>query len=250
MLPAPRRRTIRYRAGFADARMRLAEMTQRRSVGWLPWLLGAAGVAAVVFVALHAAEERAIVNLFQDARPTWLILALATASRNLRGAGRRLARRAATRRRVRALHAGVPPEPGQAVHRPGRANHGREWRRARRERPGQAGGGTQHGHVDRRGGRRLVLHRLRHQSGHRPGAADVGRPRESADRHGRRAVPLLRQRADHGGPVADSSAAWTSRRRACRNCPSSAGSSNCCNRATRASSTIRRCWPAPRHCRC
>jgi len=51
-------------------------MTQRRSVAWLPWLLGAAGVAAVVFVALHAAEERAIVNLAREARPAWLILAL------------------------------------------------------------------------------------------------------------------------------------------------------------------------------
>ncbi|MEY2920201.1 MAG: hypothetical protein RL261_1506, partial [Pseudomonadota bacterium] len=75
MLPRLRRRTIRHRAGFTDVRLRLAEMTQRRSVGWLPWLLGGAGVAAVVFVALHAAEERAIVNLLQDARPAWLILA-------------------------------------------------------------------------------------------------------------------------------------------------------------------------------
>ena len=73
-LPA---RTIRHRAASADARMRLAEMTQRRPVGWLPWLLGAAGVAAVVFVVLHAAEERAIVNLIHAARPAWLILALA-----------------------------------------------------------------------------------------------------------------------------------------------------------------------------
>ncbi len=76
MPPRLRACTICYRAGSAVARLRLAEMTQRRSVGWLPWLLGAAGVIAVIFVALHAAEERAIVKLMHDARPAWLILAL------------------------------------------------------------------------------------------------------------------------------------------------------------------------------
>jgi len=51
-------------------------MTTRRAVRWLPWLLGAAAVAAVVFVALHAAEERAFVRLLEQARPVWLLWAL------------------------------------------------------------------------------------------------------------------------------------------------------------------------------
>ena len=52
-------------------------MTSRRAVGWLPWLLGTAALAVVVFVALHVTEERAIMDLFHQSRPAWLVLALA-----------------------------------------------------------------------------------------------------------------------------------------------------------------------------
>ena len=102
MLPGQRRRTIWHWAGSAGARMRLAEMTQRRTLGWLPWLLGAAGVAAVIFVALHAAEERAIVDLLEAARPAWLILAL------LLQAGTYLAQAGVWRAVLRRAGASVP----------------------------------------------------------------------------------------------------------------------------------------------
>src|SRR5512140_2499584 len=51
-------------------------MSARRAAGWLPWLLGAAAVAGVVAVALHVTEERAFLDLLQQARPGWLILAV------------------------------------------------------------------------------------------------------------------------------------------------------------------------------
>ena len=51
-------------------------MPTRRAAGWLPWLLGAAAVAAVVFVAMHVAEEKAFVGLLDQARPAWLLLAI------------------------------------------------------------------------------------------------------------------------------------------------------------------------------
>jgi Mg2+-importing ATPase len=52
-------------------------MRVRRTRNWLPWLLGAAILAAVVLAALHFAEERAFVNLLEQVKPTWLLAALA-----------------------------------------------------------------------------------------------------------------------------------------------------------------------------
>ena len=52
-------------------------MNTRSAARWLPWLLGAAAVAAVVLVASHAAQERAFVELLEKARPAWLLWALA-----------------------------------------------------------------------------------------------------------------------------------------------------------------------------
>jgi Mg2+-importing ATPase len=43
----------------------------------MPWLVGAAAVAAVVLVASHAAQERAFVELLEKARPAWLLWAFA-----------------------------------------------------------------------------------------------------------------------------------------------------------------------------
>jgi Mg2+-importing ATPase len=49
----------------------------RRTGTWLPWLLGAALLAVVVFAARHFTEERAFVRLLEQAEPTWLLAALA-----------------------------------------------------------------------------------------------------------------------------------------------------------------------------
>jgi Mg2+-importing ATPase len=70
------RADYRHRLGAPRLGTRPLKMTTRRAVRWLPWLLGAAAVAAVVFVALHAAEERAFVRLLEQARPVWLLWAL------------------------------------------------------------------------------------------------------------------------------------------------------------------------------
>jgi uncharacterized membrane protein YbhN (UPF0104 family) len=51
-------------------------MTPKRAAGWLPWLIGAAAVGALVYVAQHVAEERAFVDLLKQARPVWMIGAL------------------------------------------------------------------------------------------------------------------------------------------------------------------------------
>ncbi len=52
-------------------------MTPRRAAGWIPWLLGAAALAALVAVVLHLAEERAFLHLLEQSQPGWLVLAVA-----------------------------------------------------------------------------------------------------------------------------------------------------------------------------
>jgi hypothetical protein len=47
-----------------------------RSVRWLPWILGAALLAAVIAAATHFAEEKAIVRLAQHVEPWWLAMAV------------------------------------------------------------------------------------------------------------------------------------------------------------------------------
>ncbi len=51
-------------------------MTVRTTTRWIPWLLGASALAAVVLVVAHVAEERAFVTLLQQARPWWLLWAM------------------------------------------------------------------------------------------------------------------------------------------------------------------------------
>jgi uncharacterized membrane protein YbhN (UPF0104 family) len=53
--------------------------TSRRhafSARWVPWLLGAALFAAVIFMALHFSEGRDFAEILQRAKPRWLLLAL------------------------------------------------------------------------------------------------------------------------------------------------------------------------------
>jgi len=52
-------------------------MNTPRAARWLPWLTGVAALAVVVLVAVHAAQERAFVQLLERARPLWLLVALA-----------------------------------------------------------------------------------------------------------------------------------------------------------------------------
>jgi Mg2+-importing ATPase len=51
-------------------------MTARTSARWVPWLLGAAALVAVVLVVARISEERAFVTLLEQARPWWLLWAL------------------------------------------------------------------------------------------------------------------------------------------------------------------------------
>ncbi|MFO1392534.1 MAG: magnesium-translocating P-type ATPase [Steroidobacteraceae bacterium] len=51
-------------------------MTTRRTAVWLPWLLGAAALAAVVMVVARASQERAFVTLLEHAQPQWLLWAV------------------------------------------------------------------------------------------------------------------------------------------------------------------------------
>jgi Mg2+-importing ATPase len=51
-------------------------LTIRQPTRWFSWLLGIAGLAAVVLVALHLSEERAFVALLEQARPAWLVWAV------------------------------------------------------------------------------------------------------------------------------------------------------------------------------
>jgi P-type Mg2+ transporter len=51
-------------------------MTARITARWFPWLLGAAALAAVVLVVIHATEEREFVALLEHARPWWLLWAV------------------------------------------------------------------------------------------------------------------------------------------------------------------------------
>jgi len=51
-------------------------MTTRKTARWFPWLLGAAALAAVVLVVLHATEERAFAALLEQVRPWWLLWAV------------------------------------------------------------------------------------------------------------------------------------------------------------------------------
>ena len=52
-------------------------MNLRRTGNWLSWLVGAALLAAVVLAARHLSEERAFVQLLEQAEPAWLLAALA-----------------------------------------------------------------------------------------------------------------------------------------------------------------------------
>jgi len=49
----------------------------RRTRNWLSWLLGAALLATVILAARHFADERAFVQLLDEAEPSWLLVALA-----------------------------------------------------------------------------------------------------------------------------------------------------------------------------
>jgi Mg2+-importing ATPase len=52
-------------------------MADHRELRWIPWLLGAAGVGAVVVAALHYSEGRELVRLARQAEPWWLVVATA-----------------------------------------------------------------------------------------------------------------------------------------------------------------------------
>jgi Mg2+-importing ATPase len=52
-------------------------MNLRRTGNWLSWLVGAALLAAVVLAARHFSEERAFLQLLEQAEPAWLLAALA-----------------------------------------------------------------------------------------------------------------------------------------------------------------------------
>jgi len=52
-------------------------MANGRGTRWFAWLLGVAALAAVILVASHLSEERAFVSLLGQARPSWLLWAVA-----------------------------------------------------------------------------------------------------------------------------------------------------------------------------
>jgi hypothetical protein len=62
-----------------DGAVMTTERTERESshgARWLPWLVGAALLVAVVAAALRFSEEQAFVRLVQRAEPGWLVLAV------------------------------------------------------------------------------------------------------------------------------------------------------------------------------
>src|SRR5512137_1983715 len=52
-------------------------MNVRPTGTWLSWLIGAALLTGVVVAARHPSEERAFVQLLEQAEPAWLLAALA-----------------------------------------------------------------------------------------------------------------------------------------------------------------------------
>src|SRR5512135_1816020 len=50
---------------------------ERPWLRWLPWIVGAGAVVAVVAAALHFSEARELVHLTEQAEPWWMIVALA-----------------------------------------------------------------------------------------------------------------------------------------------------------------------------
>jgi Mg2+-importing ATPase len=53
-----------------------SEGTSRHGTNWISWLLGGALLAAVIAGALHFSEERAFVQLVEQAKPWWLTVAV------------------------------------------------------------------------------------------------------------------------------------------------------------------------------
>ena len=50
--------------------------SRRRYARWIPWLLAAAVLASVIFIALHYSEGREFAKMLEEAKPSWLIVAV------------------------------------------------------------------------------------------------------------------------------------------------------------------------------
>jgi Mg2+-importing ATPase len=67
---------IAEEAQYLESMERRTESSVRWPIAWMSWLFGAVVLVTVIYVALHFAEERALLEMFRQAEPWWLLAAV------------------------------------------------------------------------------------------------------------------------------------------------------------------------------